>query len=518
MTISHKRGARVIEGLASDFSAITPVAGQDYYATDTNEKKTGDGVTGWSSLPTNNVAGGGAGTVTSVDTGTGLTGGPITVSGTISIENTTVIPGAYSNPDITIGADGRITAAANGSTSSSVDSLRFGVRNVSGAQINKGTPVYNTGWNAGTSLLEISPADASSAATLPSLGLVVADIPNNSNGEVIQSGILEDFDTSAWAQGAPLYVAVGGGLTDTKPIGAANGIQKVAQVLDAQAVNGDVIVFGVGRVNDVPNIATDNLWVGDANGVPESVSKSAFLAGTGFQAGDPLDNANFRSNTNSNWGGSVAAISPDFGGRDRLDITVDANLTGELLAPTGVAGLDDVGDWAQVLLVLTQDAGGTNAIPSTIFGANYAGGIEGYFPVINANTPGDTPLNIILEGRVITGPTTVWTVKMPPMPARGNATSAATALTWNSVVNDAETYLILTAGTAVTLTPAAGEGQREGDMGVYEVGGTGSLTVTAGAGVTLKGKPYFPGGENYVATVYWTSATGCTVTGGTDTP
>lgn len=62
----------------------------------------------WAAPPT-----GGGGTVTSVVAGAGLSGGTITTTGTIALQNSGVTAGTYTYPTLTVDAYGRVTAASN---------------------------------------------------------------------------------------------------------------------------------------------------------------------------------------------------------------------------------------------------------------------------------------------------------------------------------------------------------------------------------------------------------------------
>ena len=274
-------------------------------------------------------------TVTSVNS---LTGAVVLTPAIIgALASITSSDGSITVNQVGTAVDLAVSAASPAST------LLLQIRNNSGATLTKGTVVYINGaiGQLPTVAKALATSDATSAQTQ---GLITADVANNANGYVTIVGLVENIDTSAYSDGAQLYLSgtTAGAMTATKQYAPVHLVY-VGVVVHAHPTQGkiQVKVQNGYELDEIHNVSAQTPTTGQtivynsSTGLWEqnTVSLSAGVNGTlpivnggtgqttataAFNALAPSQTANAgkfltTDGTNTSWATSVggAALSND---------------------------------------------------------------------------------------------------------------------------------------------------------------------------------------------------------------
>ena len=177
----------------------------------------------------------------------------------------------------TDGTSGQVVITdGNGNLSfSNIENTTISIKNMSGGTIAKGTPCYITGSGTSGNLAGVWPADASNPLRMPAGVIAGETLTAGAEGIGLINGFISGVNTSAFAAGDSVYVAVGGGYTNVKPTGSSVLIQKLGNVEKSHVSNGSGVINGPGYYNEVPNIQQGYTWVGNGNGVATPVATSS---------------------------------------------------------------------------------------------------------------------------------------------------------------------------------------------------------------------------------------------------
>ena len=238
-----------------------------------------------------------------------------------------------------------LSVAVAGSTSN----VLLPVRNTTGATLTKGTAVYISGATGQRSTVSkaIATSDATSAQTL---GLVTANISNNSNGNVTLIGTIIDIDTSAYTDGQQLYLSptTAGTLTATKPY-APDHLVYMAVVEYAHPVHGKLFVKVQNgyEMDELHNVSAqspannDGIFYNTSTNLWEKKSIVTALGYTPYNATNP---AGYTTNT-----GTVTSINLTAGTGIAVSggpITSSGSITVTNTAPDQVVSLAGAGTTA----------------------------------------------------------------------------------------------------------------------------------------------------------------------------
>ena len=161
------------------------------------------------------------------------------------------------------------------------DDLFITVKNNQATTILKGQTLQAIGVT-GENLNVITASNASSA-NMPAVAIANENITSNAAGTAIIAGRIIGVNTDTFTAGDNVYVNTNGGFTQTKPTGTSL-IQNIGVVAKVDASDGEIVVLGSGRSNDIPNITAGYAWVGNENQVATAISTGSLNVATAVTA------------------------------------------------------------------------------------------------------------------------------------------------------------------------------------------------------------------------------------------